>query len=352
MTDGAAAFETLLSRVAHQPVVLARLAQLLVTKGQSERARKLCAQAIAMAPGNAEVRALAAEVFSHEVPSWYLPMVQDTARHKIYEMAFRSAIRSNSSVLDIGAGTGLFAMMAARAGAAQVVTCEANLAVAEVVSEIISRNGLADRVRVVAKHSSDLEIGVDLNGPADVMVWDNLSRTLIGAGALPTVEQAVRRLVRPNGRVIPAKGAICVALAEDRKAHRQQMGIVEGFDLSPFNRLAAPCYWIEHPERLVQRSEPSDLFHFDFESGGPFPQARATVTFSTSGGRVNGIAQWIYLELDEESECYFPDKTSSLGGMFYPLMRPIEMALGDELTVCGAHDRLSLRIWADGPGME
>jgi len=33
--------------------------------------------------------------------------------------------------------------------------------------------------------------------------------------------------------------------------------------------------------------------------------------------------------------------------LFYPLMRLIEMVPGDILTVCGAHDRLSLRIWAE-----
>src|ERR1700751_6007642 len=98
MTDSPAALETLRSRVGHHPVALARLAQLLVTKGQAERARKLCAQAVAMAPGSAEVRALAAEVFSHEMPTYYFSMIEDTDRYKVYELAFRSAIRSSSSV--------------------------------------------------------------------------------------------------------------------------------------------------------------------------------------------------------------------------------------------------------------
>jgi SAM-dependent methyltransferase len=345
----AATFETLLNRIADKPVPLARLARLILAKGGSERARELCARAVALAPDNAEVLALAAEVFSHGVPAWYFSLVQNSARNNIYEFAFRRAIRPGSRVLDIGAGTGLFAMMAARAGAAQVVTCESNLAVAGVVSEIAARNGFADRVRVVAKHSSDLEIGTDLDGPADVLVWDNLSTTLIGAGALPTVEQAVRRLVRPNARVIPAKGAIRIALAEDRKAQNERMSFVEGFDLSPFNRLAPPSYRISREKaRTVLRSEPADLFRFDFQSGGPFPEARAKVTLSTSGGPVNGIAQWVYLEIDEELRHEFPvEENSALGATFYPLMRPIEMASGDTLTVCGSHDRQSLRIWGE-----
>jgi type III protein arginine methyltransferase len=347
-----ASFEILLNYVADKPVLLAKLARLILAKGECQRARALCARAVSLASDNAEVRALAAEVFSHGVPDWYFPLLQDSVRHKLYELAFRKTIHPASRVLDIGAGTGLFALMAARAGAAEVITCESNSAVAEVVSEIVARNGFADRVRVVAKHSSDLEIGTDLNGPADVLVWDNLSATLIGAGALPTVEQAVRRLVRPAARVIPARGSIRIALAEDRKAHFKQMNFVEGFDLSPFNRLAPPSYHMSYDdERSVLRSEPSDLFRFDFQSGGPFPEARATVTLFASGGPVNGIAQWVHLEIDEEQMHEFPlernSKNSAAGARFYPLIRPIELASGDFLTVCGAHDRLSLRIWAE-----
>jgi hypothetical protein len=38
---------------------------------------------------------------------------------------------------------------------------------------------------------------------------------------------------------------------------------------------------------------------------------------------------------------------SGFAALFYPLQRPVELATGDTLTVCGAHDRLSLCIWAE-----
>ena len=176
---------------------------------------------------------------------------------------------------------------------------------------------------------------------------------MIGAGALPITEQAVRRLIRPGAPVIPARGAIRVALGEDRKAHLKQMHIVEGFDLSPFNRLTAPHYAISSDdERLALRSEPEDIFRFDFQSGGPFPDTRASVSLAASGGLVNGIAQWPYFEIDDEvryenrpSEGGF----SIFGVIFHPLRKPIEMARGAELLVFGAQDRRSVRIWTEAP---
>lgn len=346
MTDSAIRLDALLKHVADKPLPLARLALVLLAKGQEDHARQLCARAIALAPENAEVHALASEVFSHGVPTWFFSMIRDDARHKIYESAFRRAIRPGSRVLDIGSGTGLFAMMAARAGAAEVITCESNPSVAAMVSEVIEHNGLAKVIRVIAKHSSDLEMDTDLSGPVDVIVWDNLSRTLIAAGPLQALEQAVRRFARPGTRVIPMRGSIRVALAE---YPNRQMGIVEGFDLSLFNRLAPPYYRIDDAnESLRLRTDPVDLFNFDFEAGGPFPEARSQVLFSSAGGRVNGVAQWIRLELDDAARYENSPplhSTSSLGVLFYPFVRPIEMVSGDQITVCGSHDRNTLRIW-------
>ena len=264
MIGGSPSLESLLSHAADKPVPLARLACLLLAKGQGERARELGAQAIAQAPQNAEVHAIAAEIFSHNVPRWYFHMVRDNVRHRAYEMALRRAIRPGFRVLEIGTGTGLIAMMAARAGAAEVVTCEPTT-VAAVASEIIVRNGFADRVRVVVRHSADLEIGVDLARPADVLVWDALSNNMIGAGALPTMEQAVRRLIRPGAPTIPAPRRSSRCSGRGSGSISRQMHTVEGFDLSAFNRLAPPTYEIDvGSKRLIQRSNPGDLFRFDF----------------------------------------------------------------------------------------
>ena len=350
MVSLAAAVEPLMARLSEEPLAMAHLARLLVAQGQGERARQLCAHAVEMAPSNGQVRTIAAEVFSHDVSPWHFDIVKDLARNAAYDQALRRAVTANSRVLEIGAGSGLLAMMAARAGAAKVVTCESNPAVAAVASEIVVRNDLQDRVRVVAKHSDDLEIGIDLDRPADILVSEIISNDMLGQSALPIIERAARRLLRQGARVIPARGAVRVALAEDQAAGRKRMGIVDGFDLSPFNRLAAPRYGIRvGASRLVLRSEPHDLFNYDFQSGGPFPARRASVQLSTQGGLVNGIAQWIRLDMDDDGSY---ENAPSIGAysawdiLFFPLAHPINVSRGKYITVCGASDRLSLRVWA------
>jgi protein arginine N-methyltransferase 7 len=346
--------DSLVARLADNPRALARLARALAARGDDARARALTSRALAQAPTDAEVNSLAAEVMNWGVPDWHFGILQDAERNAAYDAALRRAIGPQTRVLEIGAGSGLLAMMAARAGAAQVVTCEQQLTLVEVATDIIARNGFAERVRVVAKHSRDLDVERDLGGPADLLVSEIVSNDLVAEDALPAIEQAARRLLKPGACMIPARGTIRVALAEDREAARHHTEMVAGFDLSAFDRLRPHRYRIPAgAPRLVLRSEPADLFTFDFQSGGPFPEGRAAVTLRSPGGPVNGIVQWIHLALDEST--FYENRpragaVSAWAVLLYPLKPPLQAQPDVPVNVHGMHDRHSLHVWAERPG--
>lgn len=343
-------FDTLIRRVEAQPVPLARLACLLLARGQDARARHLITRAISLAPDNPEVQTLSADILTYNMHNYYFRAVRDHARNVAMDRALRHAIRPGYRVLEIGTGTGLFAMMAARAGAKEVISCEINASVAATATQIIAKNGYSDRVRVIPKSSTDLEIGVDLSAPADLLILDTLGSNLIGCGALPLVENAKRRLMRPCAKVIPARGSVRVALAEDREANLRRLHIVEAFDLSPFNRLAVARYPLSpEDERLILRSDAQDLFRFDFQSGGPFPEAQASLSVTTFGGRVNGIAQWLAFEFDDEVQYENSpiERAFSAFSIVFHSAQPIEMGRATTVYVRGAHDRETIRAWIE-----
>jgi type II protein arginine methyltransferase len=352
MANIIASLDDLLTQVADKPAPMAALACQLLDEGHPERARELATRALAMAPRDPEVMHLVATVLSHGLPDWHFKIIHDEARNAAYDGALRRAVRPGDRVLEIGTGTGLLAMMAARAGAREVVTCDVNAAVAEMASRIVANNGFADHVRVVAKKSADLKLGIDLDAPADLLVSEIISNNLIGEGVLPAIEQAAP-LLKPGARVIPARGSIHVALAEDREAHRMRMEIVDGFDLSAFNRFAPPFYKIKvGSPQLILRSKPHELFGFDLQSLGPFSTGRKAVSIKASGGLVGGIAQWIRLEMDAEGSyenAPSPGAKSSWALQFFPLARTIELAPGAELIVHGVIEGQSLRLWAEVP---
>jgi hypothetical protein len=241
-------------------------------------------------------------------------------------------------------------MMAARAGADEVISCDRRPAVVRGARAVIAANGLEDRVTVSGKQSTDLKIGVDLPGLADVLIWDNLANNLVGVGALPAIEDAMRRLVKPGGAVMPARCEIMAALAEDRSLDQRRMSCVAGFDLSPFNALARPEYTVPcGSSELVVRSSATTLFEFDFQHGGVHSADRALREVIGAGGNANGVVQWLVFHLDDE-EIYetAPGRSADAFGLeFHPTAATFEAHDGKTFTIGAAHDRERVRVWVE-----
>ncbi|HEY1796180.1 MAG TPA: 50S ribosomal protein L11 methyltransferase [Stellaceae bacterium] len=336
--------------VLSNPAAMLTLARMLKDDGQEKRALVLCRSALSLAPHDALLAARAKRLIGGMVPGWHFTIVNDEARNAAYDAALRRAVMPESRVLEIGTGTGLLAMMAARAGPAEVIACEMTPAIAEKAVEIVALNGYADRVRVVEKHSDDLDVEADMGGRADILVSEIVSNNLLGERVLPAHERAVRDLLKPGARVIPSCGTVRVALAHDSHTG-PDLTNVAGFDLSPFNALARPVRQIGvGHERLSLRSEPADLFVFDLAGAQFCAPSQTLVVCRSTGGRVNGIAQWIALELDAVT--HYENRpalgaTSCWAALFYPFAQAWDTVPGEEFRVCGAHDRESLMIWGE-----
>jgi hypothetical protein len=255
-------------------------------------------------------------------------------------------VTPNSRVLEIGTGAALLAMMAARAGAGVGVTCEVVTAIAEKAAEIVAHNGYGERVRVVAKHSDDAE--ADMGGRADILVSEIVANNFLAEGVLPAHERAVRDLLKPGGCVIPARGKVRVALAHNSD-ETWSLTQVAGFDLSAFNALARPIRRIIIGDgRLTLRSDPADLFVFDLASARYCAPSQGSVACRSVGGEVNGVVQWIALELDEAT--HYENRPgvamkSAWAAVFHAFQHSIQTVPGQELRIYGAHDRNNLTIW-------
>jgi protein arginine N-methyltransferase 7 len=344
-----AALEPMVAQAHGDARKLAAVALFALNNDSPGRAYELAREARRLAPDDYELRSLTDRAFGAAVPDWHFAIVRDEGRNRAYEAALKRAAGPEALVLDIGAGTGLLAMMAARAGAGAVVTCEMNPAVADAAADIVAANGLSERVTVVPKRSTDLVVGVDMARRADILVSEIVSNDLLGEAALPVMEDAVARLLDRGGTMIPCAGEIRVALAHWDSLDDRRLGTVSGFDLTAFNRLHhRPQRLKVGDDRLSLRSRPVSMFHFDFASGGPFRDRRANVRVEVEDGPANGIVQWIRLQLDqdiayENQPC--PGRKSCWSPLFYPLER--ESDPGSAITIFGSHDRHSVRIWAE-----
>lgn len=124
-------------------------------------------------------------------------------------------------VLDIGTGSGLLSMCAARFQVRGVVTCERDAAMAEAAKQVLDANHLHERVEVINKSSKDLTLGYgegqydpDMDEKADVLVAEIFGDDPLNEGVIATLEHARANLLVPGALVVPCEIVVIAAVVE------------------------------------------------------------------------------------------------------------------------------------------
>lgn len=282
-----------------------------------------------------------------EVVPWHFPMMNDTVRNDAYEKALKSALQDGGVVLDIGSGSGLLAMMAARHKATNVITCELVSMVAEKAKVIINRNGFADKIQVINKLSTDLVAGTDYSERADILVTEIFDYGLLGEYALSAIEHARKNLLKPNAQLIPSGArvyAMCIESSEIFKNHRVET--ISGFDLSPFNQFSSYDYIGYHLAKMNYTPLSSTTPIFDFDFYKDHHNRSTPIEFEiTDSGICHAVAYWYELQLDEDtiiSTAPHLPQLSCWKQAVQLLPRPLHLVKGETLKLTAHHDAEAL----------
>jgi SAM-dependent methyltransferase len=137
-------------------------------------------------------------------------MICDRVRTGAFRRAIDSVVRPGDIVLDVGAGSGILSVFAARAGATRVYAVERTSA-AVLAQELAAANGVADIVQVIHGDVTDVE----LPERVDVIVSEWLGGFGIDEGMLVPVIVARDRWLKPGGVMIPRLVTAWAALVHD-----------------------------------------------------------------------------------------------------------------------------------------
>ncbi len=133
-------------------------------------------------------------------------MVSDRPRTNAFAAAIREVVQPGDVVLDVGTGTGILAMLAARAGARQVYAIDAT-DISAVASDLVRANGLSDRIQVLHGRAGELR----LDQKVDLIVSEWLGNAAFAEGMLHAVLDARDHNLTPHGRMLPATVRVLIA---------------------------------------------------------------------------------------------------------------------------------------------
>lgn len=181
-------------------------------------------------------------------------MVSDSHRTRAFAQAIASVVRKGDLVLDVGTGTGILAMLAARAGAKKVWAID-QAEVSRTAANLVKANGLQNKVKILRGLAADLE----LPKRVDVLVSEWLGNFAFVESMMDDVLLARDANLAEGGVMLPSHVAAVLAPVDDSYLYFAEgpgywRNPIEGLDFSQLEALE-----IEQGRVNQLRVEPTSL---------------------------------------------------------------------------------------------
>jgi type I protein arginine methyltransferase len=180
-------------------------------------------------------------------------MLKDSVRTRAYQRAIERNphLIAGKIVLDVGCGTGILSLFAARAGAKHVYGVDAS-AIADQARQIVAANGLADRITIIQGKIEEVDLPV---ASVDVIVSEWMGYFLLYESMLDSVLWARDKWLAPGGVLLPDTATLYLTAIEDAEYRAEKLDFwddVYGWDMSCIKALAMA-------EPLVDVVEPGQV---------------------------------------------------------------------------------------------
>ena len=140
-------------------------------------------------------------------------MIKDKIRTGSYKKAIENnkIIFKDKIVLDIGSGTGILSIFAAKAGAKHVYGIE-YADIADYSKEIIKQNNLSDKITIIQSKVEEANLPVD---KVDIIISEWMGYFLLYESMLDTLLFARDKWLKKDGYLLPDKAQIYLAGIQD-----------------------------------------------------------------------------------------------------------------------------------------
>lgn len=183
---------------------------------------------------------------------------EEMLKDEVRTLTYRNSIYHNKHlfrgkvVLDVGCGTGVLSMFAAKAGAAKVIGVECS-SIVDYAKKIVKANKLDDVVTLIKGKVEEITLPVE---KVDIILSEWMGYCLFYESMLQTVLYARDKWLAPDGMIFPDQARLYVTAIEDRQYKDDKINWwdnVYGFDMSCIRDVAIsePLVDVVEPKQVV-----------------------------------------------------------------------------------------------------
>ncbi|MCF6311091.1 MAG: 50S ribosomal protein L11 methyltransferase [Verrucomicrobiales bacterium] len=265
----------------------------------------------------------------------YSNMFGDEVRLAAYSKALKSVITPTSTVLDLGAGSGLYSLIACKLGAQKVYAIDPSYCI-QIGKELAQTNGFADRIEWIQDDSRKVE----LPEKVDILFHDIRGSLPFVGENLAIISDAQNRFLKKDGHLLPQKDTLHIALAKNQSAFDKAIqpwnSCGEGLDLTPLSKRHAhmwhPCK--PKPKQLVSASKIWTTLNYGKLDGSNIDN---TITLNCDQDTtVHGFYLWFDAQIVPGvgySGGPGKKRPTVYGCGFFPWITPVKMKAGDQAQI-------------------
>ena len=261
---------------------------------------------------------------THHIFKAHEPLLSDANRNRAFYRALKKHITTDSTVLDIGSGTGIWAIAAAKLGARRVVAVEKDEMLIPIIRTLLKENGVEKKVEIVRTDSRKLK----LRERFDVIISETIGNQGFEEDIVPIMIDARKRFLKPNGAMIPSAVRLIAAAAHIKKPHKSiPAGISLKANYFETLNLNIPIVLL-NKSRLKILSKPKALIEADLiKINTPPDFSNMTAQWKSNDlSQVNCFAIWADVTLGKDTILSTVD-TSSWSPIVY-LIKPFNEEQG------------------------
>jgi Arginine methyltransferase oligomerization subdomain/Ribosomal protein L11 methyltransferase (PrmA) len=265
---------------------------------------------------------------------YHRTLIADRVRNDAFRRALAARIKKGETmVADIGAGTGLLALMAAELGAREVFLYEA-AEVAGVAERLLKANKVRN-CHLIPCHSTEMTDPPKV----DLIVSETLGNYPFEENIIETLNDARRRFLKRGGAIIPQRIEQYVAPVVAPRIHRElsawertgfDMGFAQTMSLNNIYVRTLPTKELLDGAASAQMWDAVDLMRENRTSR----KGEASWKLTTDGC-VYGFATWWVAELAPGIALSTAPGASRTHWeqLYFPLLQPLEAKAGETVAV-------------------